>query len=99
MAAVGILAAVLTFAGSNDASASTFVNIRVGSPPPPPPVRVDGAWARPYRGAVWIAPHYEWINGRWVWVRGYYAYPPRHGGHWAQPYYRHGYYYPGRWVY
>jgi len=22
----------------------------------------------PYRGAVWIAGHHEWVNGVWVWV-------------------------------
>jgi hypothetical protein len=87
------------FAGASHASAAVYVGVRVGGPPPPPPVRVDGAWASPYRGAVWIPAHNEWINGRWVWVRGYYTYPPRRGGYWVPAYYRHGYYYPGRWGY
>jgi len=99
LAAVGILAAAMTFVGSNQASAAVYVGVNVGVPPPPPPVRVDSPWARPYPGAVWIAPHNEWINGRWVWVRGYYGYPPRRGAYWVAPRYRHGRYYPGRWAY
>jgi hypothetical protein len=60
---------------------------------------VDRAWGRPYRGAVWIQPHYEVVGGSWVWVRGYYTYPPRRGGYWVPGRYRHGYYYPGHWGY
>jgi hypothetical protein len=98
--ALALIAVVATFFGSiTQASAATYVSVRVGGPPPPPPAVVYRPWAAPYRGAVWIPGHNEWINGRWVWVGGYYTYPPRRGGYWVQPHYKHGYYYPGRWAY
>ena len=74
------------------------VSVQIGAPPPPPGV-VERPWARPYRSAVWIQPHYEAVNGAWVWVHGYYAYPPRPGMHWVPGHYRHGYWRPGRWAY
>ena len=86
----------MLFIGSNQASAQ-YVSIRVGTPPPP--VVVERRWAPPYRGAVWIPGHHEWIRGSWVWVGGYYTYPPRRGGYWVPAHYRHGYYYPGHWAY
>ena len=89
------VAGALLFAGSNQASASVGISIQVGTPPPP--LIVEHPWARPYPGAVWIAGHHEWINGRWVWVGGYYAYPPRRGAVWVSGYYRHGYWHPGYW--
>src|SRR5271154_28483 len=88
--AVALMAAFALFLAPTKASAAVAVNIQVGNPPPPPGY-VDRPWGRPYRGAVWIAPHNEWINGRWVWVRGYYAYPPRSGAYWVPGRYRHGY--------
>ena len=84
--------------GSTQASAGVNVGIQIGTPPPPPPAVVYRPWAAPYRGAVWIAGHHEWVNGAWVWVGGYYAYPPRHGAHWMPARYHHGYYYPGHWA-
>ena len=84
------------FVGSNQASAQS-VSIRIGTPPPP--IVVEHRWAPPYRGAVWIPGHHEWIQGRWVWVAGYYTYPPRRDAHWAPARYRNGCYYPGHWAY
>ena len=84
-----------SFIGSTQASAATYVSVRVGTPPPP--LVVEQRWAPPYRNAVWIPGHHEWVNGQWVWVGGYYAYPPRHGAHWVPARYRGGYYYPGHW--
>lgn len=93
------LLAAATFAtlafSSSQASAAVNIGISVGGPPPPP--RVEHRWAAPYRGAVWIPGHNEWIRGRWVWVGGYYTYPPRHGAVWVQPRYYHGHYYNGYW--
>ncbi len=80
------------------AKASAQVSVQIGAPPPPPGV-VERPWGRPYRTAVWIAPHYEAVNGGWVWVHGYYAYPPRPGMHWIPGHWRHGYWRPGRWAY
>ena len=79
-------------------ASAAVVNVQIGAPPPVPVV-VEHPWARPYRGAVWIAPHYEAINGAWVWVHGYYAYPPRPGARWVPGHYRHGYWRPGHWAY
>jgi hypothetical protein len=90
------LAGAALFVGANRASA-VEVGIQVGSPPPP--VIVEHPWARPYPGAVWIAGHHEWVDGRWVWIGGYYDYPPRHGGYWVPAHYHHGYYRPGHWAY
>ena len=97
MAALALAAIAMSFIGSNPASAATYVGIQVGAPPPP--LVVEHPWARPYPGAVWISGHHEWIRGRWVWVGGYYAYPPRRGGHWVRASYRNGYYYAGHWAY
>jgi hypothetical protein len=94
--ALACAAVVLLFTGASQASAATYVSVRVGGPPPPP--RADYRWAAPYRGAVWIPGHQEWIDGRWVWVGGYYGYPPRRGGYWVPGHYRHGYWYPGHWA-
>jgi hypothetical protein len=94
--AFALVAVIMSFIGSTTASAQN-VSIRIGTPPPP--MIVERPWAPPYRGAVWIPGHHEWINGRWVWIGGSYSYPPRRGGYWAPPRYRHGYYYPGHWSY
>ena len=95
LAVLAFAATAIVFVGSSQASAATYAGIQVGVPPPP--IVVEHPWARPYRGAVWIAGHHEWVNGAWVWVGGYYAYPPRHGAYWVRASYRHGYYYPGHW--
>lgn len=99
LAAVALLAVAMTLTGSSQATAASYGSVRVGSAPPPPPVRVDGQWKRPYRGAIWIEPHYEWVNGRWIWIRGYYTYPPQHGMYWIPPHYYKGLWYPGRWAF
>ena len=97
LALVAVAAVVMSFAGAGKASA-VDVSVQFGAPPPPPPTVVVQPWARPSRGAVWIQPHYELIRGRWVWVNGYYTYPPRRGAYWVSARYRHGYYYPGHWA-
>jgi len=96
LALLALFAIVASFAGSTQASAQSF-SIQIGTPPPP--MVYEHRWAPPYRGAVWIPGHHEWINGRWVWVGGYYTYPPRRGGYWVPARYRGGYYYPGHWAY
>jgi len=94
--ALACVAGALLFAGSNHASAGVGISIQVGGPPPPPVY--EHRWGRPYPGAVWIAGHQEWINGGWVWVGGYYAYPPYGGAVWVPGHYRHGYWHPGHWA-
>jgi len=96
VALAGAALAILSFS-STQASAQVGVSIQVGTPPPPPPAVVYKPWPRPYRSAVWIAGHNEWVNGRWVYVGGYYAYPPRAGAVYVSSRYHHGHYYPGYW--
>jgi hypothetical protein len=96
LALLALLAVVLSFIGSTQASAQS-VSIRIGTPPPP--MVYERPWAPPYRSAVWLPGHHEWIGGRWVWIAGYYTYPPRRGGYWMPARYHHGYYYPGHWAY
>ena len=98
-AKVSLLALVLS-AGWLGSSHAATVYVRVGNQPPPP-LRYERPWQQPYRSAVWIPGHYDWNRGRYVWVSGYYAYPPRPNARWIAPRYTHapnGYYYrPGFW--
>src|SRR5271163_4191429 len=89
--ALALVATAALFVAPGKASAATYVNVQVGTPPPVAPGYVDHPWARPYPGAVWIQPHYEWAGGRWVWYRGYYGYPPRRGAVWVPARYHNGY--------
>lgn len=89
---------VSLFVSSNQASAAAFISFNVGGPPPHPRHDYD-RWERPYRTAVWIPGHYEWDDGRWVWIGGYYDYPPRRGAEWVPGHYRHGQWRPGHWAY
>ncbi len=59
-------------------------SIHVGPQAPPAP-REDHRWASPSQNAVWIAGHNEWQSGQYVWVGGYYGYPPHEGNHWVSP--------------
>lgn len=66
------------------------VGVNIGAPGP-----------RPYSGAVWIGPEWQWRGGNYVHAPGYWAKPRRHGmvwipGHWKHS--RFGYrWVPGRW--
>jgi hypothetical protein len=98
------LAAATVFSGlasTSPVSADPSVTIHIGSQAPPPPPQEDHQWARPYHTAVWIPGHNEWRDGQYVWVGGYYDYPPHRHSHWVSPSYsRHqdGYSYrPGHW--
>jgi hypothetical protein len=91
--AAAALMALVAFAPS--ASAQVNIGVQVGGPPPGP--RVEHRWGRPYPGAVWIPGYQDWQGGRWVWVGGYWGYPPRRGGVWVPGHYGHGYWRPGHW--
>ena len=65
------------------------VNVSVGAPGP-----------APYRNAIWVGPEWQYRNGRYVEVPGYWANRGRHRGwaygHWKQS--RRGYkWVPGYW--
>lgn len=88
-------------AGINNATAGPSLEVHIGNQAPPQRHR-DVRWERPHRTAVWIPGHNEWQNRRYVWVGGYYSYPPRSGQRWEEPRYTRrndSYYYrPGRWT-
>jgi WXXGXW repeat (2 copies) len=64
-------------------------------------ISIGASGHRPYNGAVWIGPEWQWRGGRYVAVQGYWAKPGRYGavwvpGHWK--YSRRGYrWVPGHW--
>jgi hypothetical protein len=64
---------------------------------PPPHDLPDHRWHQPSPDAVWIAGHHDWIHERWVWVGGYYTYPPHLGAKWIPARYKNGNYYLGHW--
>ncbi|MES2692646.1 MAG: YXWGXW repeat-containing protein [Verrucomicrobiota bacterium] len=65
----------------------------VVAPPPqqqvivmaPPPPRQEVVYARPSRNHVWVPGYWNWAGGRYVWMAGHYALPPRGHVHWDQP--------------
>lgn len=67
----------------------------------PAGVVVNSPGSAPFAGAVWIGPEWQWRNGTYVHVPGYWAKPYRkkqrwHGGHWKRT--RRGYIWVGgRW--
>lgn len=57
--------------------------------PDPPAARAEIPPPRPSERHGWIAGSYVWRVGRWFWVQGYWAVPPRPGatwipGHWSR---------------
>jgi hypothetical protein len=91
--ALAAVASAVSVIGMGQASAQ--VDIRVGGPPPRG--HYEHRWARPYPGAVWINGENQWRDGRWVWVGGYWGYPPQPRAVWVPGHYRHGYWRPGHW--
>lgn len=49
----------------------------------PPPDRVEVVGVAPFPGAIWISGNWVWRD-HWVWERGYWARPPRHGARWER---------------
>ena len=94
-------AALLGLAGSSPVSADPSFSIHIGSQGPPRDREDYQPWQSPYHTAVWIPGHNEWRDGQYVWVGGYYGYPPHRHSHWVAPRYPHnedGYsYHPGHW--
>jgi len=95
-----VVTAITGFAAATTVHAETALVIQIGNQAPPQPQQ-DHQWASPYHSAAWIPGHNEWQSGQYVWVGGYYAYPPRPHSHWVAPSYPHnqsGYsYHPGHW--
>ena len=93
-------AAILGLAGTGVVSADPSFSVHIGAQAPPQP-RDDPQWASPDHSAVWIPGHNEWRDGQYVWVGGYYGYPPHRQDHWVAARYPHnqdGYsYQPGHW--
>ena len=57
------------------------------APLPPPPPRAEAYGYAPGPGFVFVPGYWRWGGGRYFWVPGNWAHPPR----W------HGYWVPGRW--
>jgi hypothetical protein len=93
---------LLGLAGSSTASADSLFTIHIGTQGPPPDRQDYHQWQSPDHTAVWIPGHNEWRDGQYVWVGGYYGYPPHRHNHWVAPSYPHnqdGYSYrPGHWA-
>lgn len=66
----------------------------VVSTAPPPPME-DVYIAAPGPGFTWVRGAWVW-HGRWVWERGHWVHPPRHGAVWIAPHYE---YHQGRHVF
>jgi hypothetical protein len=94
--ALALVAALTTFAGFGQASAQD-IRVSLGAPPGPPRGYHERRWERPGPGAIWIDGHREWRGGAWVWVGGYWGYPPHPGWIWISGHYHHGYWRPGHW--
>jgi hypothetical protein len=100
---VAVMAVVtaITIFGTNMPLHAQAVVFQIGNQGPPPPRQDYQQWQSPSRSAVWIPGHNEWQNGQYVWVGGYYTYPPHKHSHWVAPRYPHngsGYsYQPGHW--
>jgi outer membrane lipoprotein SlyB len=56
------------------ASETQSSTVIIQQAPPPPPV--ETIVVSPGPDYLWVAGEWEW-NGRWVWVGGHWAYPPR----------------------
>jgi hypothetical protein len=68
---------------------------------PPPPVRVGVVGVAPRRGYVWIEGYHAYRGGRYAWVPGRWARPPRPRAVWIPPHYnrvpRGWVFVPGHW--
>ena len=95
------IATILLGLACNTRSApDSNLTINVGQQAPPAQ-HVENRWQSPYQTAVWIAGHNEWNEKHYVWMSGYYSYPPRENSHWIVPVYSRekggNYYRPGYW--
>ena len=93
--------AIITLAlliGVSQTTNAQHVSVRIGFPVA---TVIHAPGPRPYSGAIWIGPEWQWRGGNYVLVPGYWARPrsPRAvwvGGHWKHS--RRGYVWvPGRW--
>lgn len=64
---------------------------------PPPAVYAYAAPVAPYPGYVFVNGYWNFVGGRYLWQRGYYARPPFAGAYWYGPRYYGGRYYSGYW--
>lgn len=51
----------------------------------PPPPQAESAVAAPGPGYVWVPGSWEW-QGRWIWLGGYWAWPPHPAAVWVEGY-------------
>ncbi len=95
---IKVVILVLFFAAAGSQVQAQHVRVRLNFPVG---INVGAPAHRPYSGAVWIGPEWQWRGGRYVSTPGYWARPGRQGavwvpGHWK--YSRRGYrWVPGHW--
>lgn len=52
---------------------------------PPPTPRHEVVYARPSPRHLWVPGYWSWHAGRYVWIAGHYALPPRGRSRWIEP--------------
>jgi outer membrane lipoprotein SlyB len=66
----------------------------------PPPPQSETVVVAPGPGYVWVPGEWQW-HGRWVWLGGYWAFPPDTSAVWVEGYWTRGpygwYRVPGHW--
>lgn len=88
-----ILSAVLLASSAMVACGPSYAHgyVAVGVPPPPAPYAVGPVGYAPGPGYVWIDGFWNLNGGRWAWVNGRWAVPPRPHAVWvADRWERHG---------
>jgi hypothetical protein len=88
--ALAVLLAFLMLPAASMAQVGVFVRVA-----PPAPI-VEHYGPAPHRGWVWIGGYHRWDGARYVWVRGYWAHPPRPGAVWVTAHWAHR---RGGWVF
>lgn len=59
----------------------------VSTPPPPAPIDPPRP-ENPGGGAFWRPGHYQFRNGRYLWIKGAWVVPPRAGLEWVPGFYQ-----------
>src|SRR4051794_12948208 len=76
---IALLSVALALTGCSGYYTSAYI----GTPPPPPLFGPVGVAPGP--GFVWLDGFYDLRGGRWRWVNGRWARPPRPGAIWERP--------------
>jgi len=78
-----VLAGALLASSALVACGPTYVAYRAPVPPPPAPYVVGPLGYAPGSGYVWVDGYWNLNAGRWAWVNGRWAVPPRPHAVWV----------------